>query len=142
MSGLKPQRMSFIVFIFFTKLPAHLCHQNSIMIHESYTQVFHTGFFGRGIDPKLYQVENFIMTGPKKLYKGMDEIIGFYSTNQNTLYLLHLFSSDNEIITVCSRPAICILMGWFKSSCLFISLSVSVSKSRLEAVPSILLAPA
>ena len=47
---------------------------------------------------------------------------GFYPTNQNTLYLLHLFYSDNEIITVHGRPAICTLIGWFKSSCLFISL--------------------
>ena len=47
---------------------------------------------------------------------------GFYPTNQNTRYLLHLFYSDNEIITVHGRPAICTLIGWFKSSCLFISL--------------------
>ena len=30
----------------------------------------------------------------------MDEIIELYPTNQNTLYLLHLFYSDNEIVTV------------------------------------------
>ena len=47
---------------------------------------------------------------------------GFYPTNQNTLYLLHLFYSDNEIKTVRGRPAICTLIGWFKSSRLFISL--------------------
>ena len=46
----------------------------------------------------------------------------FYPTNQNTLYLQHLFYSDNEIITVCGRPAIWTLIGWFKSSRLFISL--------------------
>ena len=51
---------------------------------------------------------------------------GFFPTNQNTLYLLHLFYSDNQIITVCCRPEICTLIVWFKSSCLFISLSVSV----------------
>ena len=61
---------------------------------------------------------------PKKLYKGTDEIIGFYPTNQNTLYLLHLFYSDNEIITECCRPAICTLIGLFKTSCLFISFNV------------------
>ena len=46
----------------------------------------------------------------------------FYPTNQNTLYLQHLFYSDNEIITECGRPAICTLIYWFKSSRLFISL--------------------
>ena len=51
---------------------------------------------------------------------------GFFPTNQNTLYLLCLFHSDNFIITVRGRPAFCTLIGWFKSSCLFISLSVSV----------------
>ena len=51
---------------------------------------------------------------------------GFYPTNQNTLYLLHLFYSDNEIKTVRGRPAICTLIGWFKSSRLFMSLLVSV----------------
>ena len=50
---------------------------------------------------------------PKKLCKGMDKIIGFYPTNQNTLYLLCLLYSDNEIITVHGRPAICTLIGWF-----------------------------
>ena len=50
----------------------------------------------------------------------------FYPTNQNTLYLLHLFYSDNEIITVHGRPAICTLIGCFKSSRQYISLSVSM----------------
>ena len=34
---------------------------------------------------------------------------------QSTLYVLRLFYSDNEIITVCSRPAICTLIRWFLS---------------------------
>ena len=37
---------------------------------------------------------------------------GFFPTNQNTLYLLFLFYSDNDFITVQSRPAICALIGW------------------------------
>ena len=53
---------------------------------------------------------------------------GFYPTNQNTLYLLHLFYSDDEIITVRGRPAIYTLIGWFKSFRLYTSLSVSVGK--------------
>ena len=40
--------------------------------------------------------------------------------------MVHLFYSDNEIITVCGRLAIYTLIGWFKSSCLYTSLSVSV----------------
>ena len=36
---------------------------------------------------------------------------------------VYLFYFDNEIITVHGRPAICTLIGWFKSSRLFISLS-------------------
>ena len=51
---------------------------------------------------------------------------GFFPTNQNTLYLLCLFYSDNVIITVRGRPAICTLIGWFKSSRLFIFLLDSV----------------
>ena len=58
--------------------------------------------------------------------QGKGKIIGFFPTNQITLYLLHWFCSDNEIITVCCRPEICTLIVWFKSSCLYISLSVSV----------------
>ena len=50
-----------------------------------------------------------------------DEIIGFYPTNQNTLYLLHLFYSDTEIIIVHGRPAICTLIGWIETSRLFLS---------------------
>ena len=46
---------------------------------------------------------------------------GFYPTNQNTLYLLRLFYSDNEIITVHGRPAICTLIGWIETSRLFLS---------------------
>ena len=46
---------------------------------------------------------------------------GFYPTNQNTLYLLHLFYSDNEIITVHGRPAICTLIGWIETSRLCLS---------------------
>ena len=49
---------------------------------------------------------------PKKLYKGTYKIIVFFPTNENT----PLFYSDNEIITVCGRPAICTLIGWGKSS--------------------------
>ena len=63
--------------------------------------------------------KNFIA---KKLYKGTDKIIGFHPTNQNT-YFLHSFYSDNKIITVFGRPAICNLIGWAKNSCLFSSLS-------------------
>ena len=54
---------------------------------------------------------------------------GFFPTNQNTLYVLHLFYSDNEIITVHGSPTIYILIGWFKSSSLFISLFNSVGDS-------------
>ena len=46
---------------------------------------------------------------------------GFYPTYQNTLYLLHSFYSDNEIITVCGRPAICTLIGWIETSHLCLS---------------------
>ena len=59
---------------------------------------------------------------PKKLYKGTDKIIVFFPNNENT----RLFYSDNENITVCGRPAICTLIGWFKSSRLCTSLSVPV----------------
>ena len=48
---------------------------------------------------------------------------GFYPTNQNTLYLLCLFYSDNEIITVHGKPAICTLIGWIETSCLCLSFS-------------------
>ena len=48
---------------------------------------------------------------------------GFYQTNQNTFYLLHLFYSDNEIITVHGRPAICTLIGWIETSRLCLSLN-------------------
>ena len=71
----------------------------------------------------------------------------FFPTNQITLYLLRLFYFDNEIITVCGRPTIYSLIGWFKSSRLFISLfgfcgfrvdnsipEVPVSNSDLEAM--------
>ena len=51
----------------------------------------------------------------------MEEIIGFFPTNQNTLYLLCLFYSDNEIITVHGRPEIYTLIGWIETSCLFLS---------------------
>ena len=46
---------------------------------------------------------------------------GFIPTNQNTLYLLCLFYSDNEIITVHGRPAICTIIGWIETSRLFLS---------------------
>ena len=59
----------------------------------------------------------------RKLYKGTNEIISFYPTNLNTLYLLLLFYSVIEIMTVRSRPAICTLIGWVKSFCLFSSQS-------------------
>ena len=58
---------------------------------------------------------------------------GFYPTNQNTLYLLRLFHSDNEITTVRDRPAICTLIGWFKSSRLFISLFGFCGWSEFES---------
>ena len=54
---------------------------------------------------------------------GMEEIISFFPTNQNTLHWLCLFYSDNDIITVHDRPAICTLIGWVKSSRMFNSLS-------------------
>ena len=44
----------------------------------------------------------------------MGEIIGFHPTNQNTLYFLHLFCSDIEIIYVHGRPAFDTLIGWGK----------------------------
>ena len=59
---------------------------------------------------------------------------GFFPTNQNTLYLLRLFYSDNEIITVCGRPAICTLIGWFKNSRLFISLFGFCDWTLLELI--------
>ena len=74
---------------------------------------------GKKTNYKSKQIE--IESAPKKLYKGTDKFIGFFPTNQNTLYLLRL--SDNEIITVHGRPAICTLIGWFKRSCLYSSLS-------------------
>ena len=43
------------------------------------------------------------------------------SINKNTLYLMHLFYSDNEIKTVHGRPAICTLIGWIETSRLFLS---------------------
>ena len=46
---------------------------------------------------------------------------GFFPINQNTLYLLHLFYSDNEIITVHDRPAICTLISWIETSRLCLS---------------------
>ena len=45
----------------------------------------------------------------------MDVIIGFIPTNKNTLNLLRLFYSDNEIITMPGRPAICTLIDFVKS---------------------------
>ena len=41
--------------------------------------------------------------------QGMSKFIGFPPTKQNTLYLLHRFDSDIEIITMSGKPAICIL---------------------------------
>ena len=46
---------------------------------------------------------------------------GSYPTNQITLYLLRLFYSDNEILTVHCRPAICTLIGWIEISHLCLS---------------------
>ena len=43
--------------------------------------------------------------------QGMGKIIGFHPANQNTLYSLLWFCYDNEIITACSRPAICPLIA-------------------------------
>ena len=37
---------------------------------------------------------------PRYFTKGLAELIGFSQSNQNSLYLLRLFYSDNEIITV------------------------------------------
>ena len=51
------------------------------------------------------------------------ELIGFSPSNQDTLYLLCLFYSDNEIITVCCRPEICTLIGWIETSRLCLSFS-------------------
>ena len=56
---------------------------------------------------------------------------GFYPTNENTLYLLHLFNSDIEIMTMQGRPAICNLIGLDKSSCLLSSLSEFCSSYTL-----------
>ena len=46
-----------------------------------------------------------------KLYEGMGKIIVFHPTNLNTLYLLNLLSSYNEIIIVRGRLAIYSLNG-------------------------------
>ena len=48
----------------------------------------------------------------KKLQKEMGEIIGFHPTNLNPLYLLHLFYSDIEIITLHGRLAIGTLIAF------------------------------
>ena len=48
--------------------------------------------------------------------QGKGKIIGFFPTNQITLYLLHWFCSDIEIITVCCRPTIWALIGWGKTT--------------------------
>ena len=53
----------------------------------------------------------------------MAELIGYFPSNQNTLYLLCLFYSDNEIITVCCRPELCTLIGWIETSHLCLSFS-------------------
>ena len=58
---------------------------------------------------------------------------GSFPTNKNTLYLLRLYSY-NEIITVHGRPAICTLIGWYKSSRLFIcSLLDSVVRNQYQS---------
>ena len=56
---------------------------------------------------------------------------GFYPTNQITLYLLRLFYSDNEIITVHGRPAICTLICWIETSRLCLSF-IKVSWSQVS----------
>ena len=60
---------------------------------------------------------------PRYFIKGSAELIGSFPSNQNTLYLLCLFYSDNEIITVCCRPEICTLIGWIETSRLCLSFS-------------------
>ena len=60
----------------------------------------------------------FITSLPRYFIERSAELIGSFPSNQNTLYLLCLFYSDNEIITVHGIPEICTLNGWFKSSCL------------------------
>ena len=55
------------------------------------------------------------------LLKDRQRRLVFYPSNQNTLYLLHLFYSDNEIITVHRRPTIFTLIGWIEISSLFLS---------------------
>ena len=60
------------------------------------------------------------------------ELIGFSPSNQNALYVLCLFYSDNEILTIRGRPAICTLIGWFKSFCLNTSLFVSVKRKSAK----------
>ena len=60
---------------------------------------------------------------------------GFYPTNQITLYLLRLFYSDNEIITVSCRPEICTFIGWIETSRLRLSFSkVSLFTTEWEMV--------
>ena len=66
---------------------------------------------------------------PKKLYEEMDEIIGFFPTNQNTTYLLCIFYSENEIITVRGRPATWTLIDWVKVLVCSIPCLDSVSKT-------------
>ena len=48
--------------------------------------------------------------------QGKGKIIGFFPTNQITLYMLHWFCSDFEILTVCCRPTIWALIGWGKTT--------------------------
>ena len=60
---------------------------------------------------------------PRYFIKGSAELIGSFPSNQNTLYLLCLFYTDNEIITVCCRPKICTLIGWIESSRICLSFS-------------------
>ena len=97
-----------------------------ILIHSQGEE----GFSGTCIDWTLDKVWI-----PRYFIKGSAELIGSFPSNQNTLYLLCLFYSDNEIITVCCRPEICTLIGWIETSHLCLSFSkVSLVYQRLQVL--------
>ena len=104
----------------FDKTRLIVCHCFCETVHQKEISSTMSTGPGRGCNWKHYLN---VGQRSKKLHKGTGKIIGFYLTNQNTIYLLHLFYSDNKIITVRGIPAICTIIGWVKSSCLFSSFS-------------------
>ena len=91
--------------------------------HRVECSIFRQTLRGKLKSENVNSIFDLVQERPKKLYKRTDNIIVFHPTHQNTLYLLHLFYSENDIIIVCSKPAICTFIGWVKSSCLFNPLS-------------------